>query len=134
MLLPFFRRIPKEKAFRMLTKGENVIKHKHNNVSFKTTFREYTMTANVFVYKDFGNIKAQVNLDRCDGCAFCLNVCPFKALSLVTERPMERHIVINKKLCRGCGLCQGTCPKQAVFVQGFSMDELSQKITNLLND
>ncbi|PID77629.1 MAG: (4Fe-4S)-binding protein [Deltaproteobacteria bacterium] len=90
------------------------------------------MTDKVFVYKNLSGVKAHVDLDRCDGCAFCIGVCPFKAISLITASPMVRHIKINEKLCRGCGICQGTCPKQGVFVQGFSMDDLSRKIGRLL--
>lgn len=92
------------------------------------------MTANVFAYKDLGNLKAQVDLEHCDGCAFCLNVCPFHAISLIREETKKRHIAINEKLCRGCGLCQGTCPKEGVHVQGFSMSEMSARITALLKD
>ncbi len=92
------------------------------------------MTTNVFVYKNFGKITARVDLDKCDGCAFCVNVCPYKAISLTTVRPMVRHIVINERLCRGCGMCQGTCPKEGVYIPGFSVNELSQKIGALLKD
>lgn len=95
------------------------------------------MTANVFTFKDYGEIKAKVVLDSCDGCVFCLDVCPFKAISLVSVREkdsifIKRHIEIDNNLCQGCGLCQGTCPKFGVHVEGFSMSELQQKITKAL--
>lgn len=92
------------------------------------------MTANVFTYVDYGDIKAKVDLERCDGCAFCVDVCPFDAISLVHSTPMVRHIVIDENRCQGCGLCQGTCPKEGVHIDGFSMKELSSMIGDLLRD
>ncbi len=96
------------------------------------------MSVNIFEYKDMGDIKAVVDLEKCDGCVFCMDICPFKAISLVTEKASEksthdRHIVIDESLCQGCGLCQGTCPKDSVHVQGFSTEEISQKIAHLLS-
>lgn len=91
------------------------------------------MTVNVFSYKEFGDIKAAVDIDRCDGCAFCLDVCPFKAIRItksqnLSDNSYARHIVINRDLCQGCGMCQGTCPKQAVYVEGFKYEQIIEKI------
>jgi heterodisulfide reductase subunit A len=79
-------------------------------------------------------VKAEPNLDYCDGCALCLDVCPYNAITLV-ERPAEdeggvvsKYITVNKVQCKGCGLCQGTCPKRGVAVQGFTMDQISSQI------
>jgi len=79
-------------------------------------------------------VKAEPNLDYCDGCALCLDVCPYNAITLV-ERPAEdeggvvtKYITVNKAQCKGCGLCQGTCPKRGVAVQGFTMDQISSQI------
>ena len=79
-------------------------------------------------------VKAEPDLDYCDGCALCLDVCPYNAITLV-ERPAEdesgvisKYITVNKAQCKGCGLCQGTCPKRGVAVQGFTMDQISSQI------
>ena len=79
-------------------------------------------------------VKAEPNLDYCDGCALCLDVCPYNAITLA-ERPAEdeggvvtKYITVNKAQCKGCGLCQGTCPKRGVAVQGFTMDQISSQI------
>ena len=83
-------------------------------------------------------VKAEVDLDYCDGCALCLDVCPYNAISLVEREPAEegaavtRSIAINKAQCKGCGLCQGTCPKRGVAVQGFTMDQISSQIAAAL--
>jgi len=78
-------------------------------------------------------IKAEPNLDYCDGCALCLDVCPYHAITLIEEKRGEdgavsKYISVNKAQCKGCGLCQGTCPKRGVAVQGFTMDQITSQI------
>ncbi len=76
-------------------------------------------------------IKSAVT-DKCDGCALCLDVCPYNALTL-TEVPSgnghhPRKVVSDPALCKGCGLCAATCPKNGIFVHGFSMDQLRAQV------
>ena len=77
-------------------------------------------------------VKAEPDLAFCDGCALCLDVCPYHAISLVEESgdngQVSKYIAVNKAQCKGCGLCQGTCPKRGVVVQGFTMDQISAQI------
>jgi heterodisulfide reductase subunit A len=78
-------------------------------------------------------IKATVDEDYCDGCALCVDVCPYNAITLVeraatADRPAGKLIRVNKAQCKGCGLCQGTCPKRGVLVSGFSMKQISAQI------
>jgi heterodisulfide reductase subunit A len=76
-------------------------------------------------------IKASVDAEFCDGCALCLDVCPFHAITLVTKEvdgKVGRLINVNKAKCKGCGLCQGTCPKRGVYVGGFTMQQISSQI------
>jgi heterodisulfide reductase subunit A2 len=76
-------------------------------------------------------VKAAVDEHYCDGCALCVDVCPYNAISLVekaAEQGGGRTIVINKAQCKGCGLCQGTCPKRGVYVSGFTMKQISAQI------
>ena len=77
-------------------------------------------------------VKAEADLDYCDGCALCLDVCPYHAITLVEESGDEgrisKYITVNKAQCKGCGLCQGTCPKRGVAVQGFTMEQISAQI------
>ncbi len=74
-------------------------------------------------------VKATVDPDFCDGCALCVDVCPYGAITLV-DRPDStgRLISVNKAQCKGCGLCQGTCPKRGVFVAGFTMQQISSQV------
>ena len=77
-------------------------------------------------------IKAQVDPQKCDGCALCIDVCPYHAITLVeTEDDSgERHklVTVNKAHCKGCGLCQATCPKLAISVAGFTYQQLESQI------
>ncbi len=74
-------------------------------------------------------VKAAVNADNCDGCALCVDVCPYHAISLVERGDGEGRLVrINKAQCKGCGLCQGTCPKRGVSVDGFTFEQVSAQI------
>jgi heterodisulfide reductase subunit A len=78
-------------------------------------------------------VKAAVDENYCDGCALCVDVCPYNAITLV-ERPAAdgveagKLIMVNKAQCKGCGLCQGTCPKRGVYVSGFTMKQISAQI------
>ena len=53
-----------------------------------------------------------VNITRkenCSGCGACADICPVKAISLVTDREGFRYPKIDLALCTECGLCEGTC-------------------------
>ena len=76
-------------------------------------------------------VKAAVDEHYCDGCALCVDVCPYHAISLVEKAADQGGglaIVINKAQCKGCGLCQGTCPKRGVYVSGFTMKQISAQL------
>ncbi len=79
-------------------------------------------------------IKAVVDEKLCDGCALCIDVCPFHAIELL-EIPAKteggestKTVAVNTAQCKGCGLCQGTCPKRGVYVAGFTMEQLSSQV------
>lgn len=78
--------------------------------------------------------KALVRGDRCDGCAFCVDVCPVGALSLDAnpKRPGRRIAVLNGEACRGCGVCQATCPKEAIHIPGLSPEDLRKYVDTAL--
>lgn len=83
-------------------------------------------------------MKAVVDVEKCDGCALCIDVCPYHAIELY-EIPQDdggepaKLVRINNAQCKGCGLCQGTCPKRGVFVAGFTMDQLSSQVKAALD-
>jgi len=73
-------------------------------------------------------IISHVNEDKCDGCAYCVDPCPFKAITLVEYQneagQTKKRVVVDETVCKGCGTCQATCPKNAIFVWHFKLDTL----------
>jgi len=98
--------------------------------------RAMTLLSKKEVYLDA--LKAIVNEKVCDGCALCIDVCPYHAIELIEVskgdgEPPVKLVKINKAQCKGCGLCQGTCPVRGVDVAGFSMEQLSSQIKAALD-
>ncbi len=81
-------------------------------------------------------IKAEVDPNYCDGCALCIDVCPYHAITLLEEADdngeVHKLVSINKAHCKGCGLCQGTCPKRGVSVAGFTYKQLESQLAAAL--
>lgn len=74
--------------------------------------------------------------EKCDGCAYCVDPCPFKAIKLVeytVDGETKKRVEINEAVCKGCGTCQATCPKDAVFVWHFRPEQLRAEIYAALN-
>jgi len=89
-----------------------------------------------FINKDFPgeHAKAHVRGDRCDGCAFCVDVCPANALWIGPNphRPGRRVVFLVASACHGCGVCQATCPKEAILIPGLSPEDLRGYIAEAL--
>ena len=69
--------------------------------------------------------------ENCDGCAFCVDACPFKAITLLEymfEGKLRKTVEVNEILCKGCGSCMATCPKQGIYVAGFSLAQLGAQV------
>nr|MDO8114508.1 4Fe-4S dicluster domain-containing protein [Candidatus Sigynarchaeota archaeon] len=77
----------------------------------------------------------QVNEQKCDGCSFCIRVCPFGAITLHTTR---KKVII-------CDLCDSTeekepqcskfCPKEAIQVKpviNLAQESRKEQILSLL--
>jgi heterodisulfide reductase subunit A len=74
--------------------------------------------------------------EKCDGCALCLDVCPYRAIQLedyqAGDGRTHRRIKTDPALCKGCGLCAATCPKGGVAVHGFTLDQLKAQVSAAL--
>ncbi len=74
--------------------------------------------------------------DNCDGCALCVDVCPYRAIKLEeydqADGSRHKRIKTDPALCKGCGLCSATCPKGGVFVHGFTLDQLKVQVSAAL--
>jgi heterodisulfide reductase subunit A len=69
--------------------------------------------------------------ENCDGCAFCVDTCPFKAITLIEymkEGGVKKTVEVSEVLCKGCGSCMATCPKRGIVVAGFTLDQLAAQV------
>jgi heterodisulfide reductase subunit A len=74
---------------------------------------------------------SEVQLANCDGCAYCVEPCPFGAISLVEfvrEGEVKKVAEVNEAKCKGCGVCMATCPKQGIMVRHFRLDQLTAQV------
>jgi heterodisulfide reductase subunit A len=73
-------------------------------------------------------ILSHVVEDKCDGCAYCVDPCPFDAITLIEYQDetgqTKKRVVVDETICKGCGTCQATCPKDAIYVSHFKLDYL----------
>ncbi|MGB2601044.1 MAG: 4Fe-4S dicluster domain-containing protein [Candidatus Omnitrophota bacterium] len=65
-------------------------------------------------------LKLKINIEKCKGCVFCVNVCPRKALELSKEVNKKgfRYVVLkDPDKCNGCGLCAVMCPDCSITLE-----------------
>jgi len=80
-------------------------------------------------------VVAHVELDKCDGCAMCVEPCTFKAISIEEHKEngeVKKRAVVNEALCKGCGACAATCPPKAIYVKHFTLEQIAAMINALL--
>jgi 2-oxoglutarate ferredoxin oxidoreductase subunit delta len=59
-----------------------------------------------------------VEIDRCKGCAFCVEFCPHGALELSSAFNVKGYhppMLAHPDQCNGCDLCGLYCPDFAIF-------------------
>jgi len=90
--------------------------------------------ASTILSKDFLPISSLISTpvdENCDGCAFCVDACPFHAITLLEymkKGEIKKTIEVNTIQCKGCGSCMATCPKQGVNVAGFTLAQLEAQV------
>jgi len=80
-------------------------------------------------------VVAHIELDKCDGCAMCVEPCTFKAISIEERKEngeVKKRAVVNEALCKGCGACAATCPPKAIYVKHFTLEQIAAMINALL--
>ena len=58
---------------------------------------------------EIGIAKPEINLDLCDGCGKCGEICRFSAIIVIKEK-----VLTFPELCHGCGGCKLVCPQKAI--------------------
>jgi heterodisulfide reductase subunit A-like polyferredoxin len=74
---------------------------------------------------------SQVIDESCDGCAYCVDTCPFKAITLLEyawQGSVKKIVETNETACKGCGCCQATCPKDGIFIRGFTLGQIRAQV------
>jgi heterodisulfide reductase subunit A len=80
---------------------------------------------------DLEPLKSFVIDANCDGCAYCIEPCPFNAITLIEymkNGAIKKTVEVTEALCQGCGVCQATCPKLGIEVKGFKLDQLGAMV------
>lgn len=64
------------------------------------------------------NFIPQIQLDQCNGCGKCANVCPVEAMTVVSandpHHSYKRKAKLDADLCLGCGVCVRVCPTKGI--------------------
>ncbi len=73
--------------------------------------------------------------ENCDGCAYCIDPCPAKAITLIEymqeDGSIKKTVEVNEAICRGCGVCMATCPKKGIYVKHFKPDYFEEMIKSV---
>ena len=75
--------------------------------------------------------------ENCDGCAYCIDPCPYAALTLIEymyKGDIKKTVQRDGALCKGCGVCQATCPKKGIFIRGFKLEQLGAMVNAALEE
>ena len=73
--------------------------------------------------------------ENCDGCAYCIDPCPYKALTLLEymrEGSIKKTVEVDELKCKGCGTCMATCPKVGIYVSNFKLEHIAAQIAAAL--
>ncbi len=69
--------------------------------------------------------------EKCDGCGYCVDLCPYNALRLEEyeqDGQKRKRNTSDNILCKGCGVCAATCPKGGIVVLGYTREQLDAQV------
>ncbi len=75
-------------------------------------------------------IIAQVTEEICSGCAICIAMCPYGAISR-RDKNGKKLAEVDKALCKACGACVAACPSGAMQQAGFKDTQMMAQIAAL---
>jgi len=88
--------------------------------------------------QDFVELEANISQvvdESCDGCAYCIEPCPYQSITLIEymrEGEVKKTVEVDETACKGCGVCMATCPKKGIFVRGFKLEQIGAQVTAAL--
>jgi len=74
-------------------------------------------------------ITSFVDRERCSGCGFCVEVCPYDAIKL-NKRDKKAEVI--EILCKGCGACVVACPSGAIQQRHFLDSQILSQINTIV--
>ncbi len=95
--------------------------------------------AQTILSRDTVELEANISTvidENCDGCAYCVEPCPYKAITLleyVWKDSIKKVVEVNESICKGCGTCMATCPKKGCYVKGFTLDQIGAQVDAVLS-
>jgi len=57
-------------------------------------------------------VEIKIDLEKCDGCGTCVDICPVEVLEIRDEK----SVVINLDECLVCRACEVQCPNNAIEI------------------
>jgi heterodisulfide reductase subunit A len=73
-------------------------------------------------------VYSEVIEEKCSGCRFCNQLCPFSAIEFDEE---NKHSHIISALCKGCGVCVAACPSSAIKGRHFTDQQVLAQVDGL---
>ena len=71
---------------------------------------------------------SEVMEDKCSGCRFCNQLCPYSAIEF---DEVNKHSHIISALCKGCGVCVAACPSAAIRGRHFTDQQVLAQVDGL---
>jgi len=65
---------------------------------------------------------------KCDLCRLCENICGFNAIKIENQK-----LYLKQINCVGCGACTAMCPNDALYIPGFTKEQISAQIKAVLS-
>lgn len=75
--------------------------------------------------------------DNCDGCAYCVDPCPTRSITLLEYMlggDIKKVVEVSERTCIGCGICMSTCPKQGIDVRHYTLRTFSETVQAALEN
>jgi len=69
----------------------------------------------------------------CRGCGYCVDACPYSAVSLEEREEGRTVAFVQEALCKGCGACAVACPTGAASIFHFDDEEVLTMVEAALN-
>jgi heterodisulfide reductase subunit A2 len=73
---------------------------------------------------------AIVDEETCSGCKLCNDLCPYGAISFLSDRKVSS---VNPALCKACGTCAAGCPSGSIHALHFADEQIYAEIEGILS-